>query len=246
MLKPKIVNLLVKKCQRPKEKICAKNLKSTRVCGKLVDQSIKTSHEGQELWMSYVKNLTFHQAVSKKQLHSLRTALTREVKKEITEGHQSRWKFYTALTYMKDDVRSLKVKTENKTKLLFHDAEKFFVCSTISRFQFRYQLVVNLSLSSYKAIQFLTWTFRFLLRGCWASSSSKKINPRVAIARFLQKPSTSTILFADKKHAVDQSQRRIFLISRNLQDRNLLRDKLRSKVVLWELTGNNALQLSTQ
>ena len=66
--------------------------------------------------MSYVKNLTFHQAVSKKQLHSLRTALTREVKKETTEGHQSRWKFYTALTYMKDDVRSLKVKTENKTK----------------------------------------------------------------------------------------------------------------------------------
>ena len=96
--------------------------------------------------MSYVKNLTFHQAVSKKQLHSLRTALIREVKKETTEGHQSRWKFYTALTYMKDDVRSLKVKTENKTKLLFHHAEKFFLCSTISRFQFRYQLVVNLSL----------------------------------------------------------------------------------------------------
>ena len=35
------------------------------VCGKLVDHSIKTSHKGQELWMSYVKNLTFHQAVSK-------------------------------------------------------------------------------------------------------------------------------------------------------------------------------------
>ena len=82
----------------------------------------------------------------KKQLHSLRTALTREVKKETTEGHQSRWKFYTALTYMKDDVCSLKVKTENKTKLLFHHAEKFFVCSTISRFQFRNKLVVNLSL----------------------------------------------------------------------------------------------------
>ena len=65
MLKPKIVNLLVKKCHRPKEKICAKNLKSTHVCEKLVDQSIKTSQEGQELWMSYVKNLTFHQAVSK-------------------------------------------------------------------------------------------------------------------------------------------------------------------------------------
>ena len=51
--------LLVKKCPRPKEKICAKNLKSTHVCRKLVDQSIKTSHAGQELWMSYVKNLTF-------------------------------------------------------------------------------------------------------------------------------------------------------------------------------------------
>ena len=37
MLRPKIVNLLVKKCQRPKEKICAKNLKSTHVCRKLVD-----------------------------------------------------------------------------------------------------------------------------------------------------------------------------------------------------------------
>ena len=72
--------------------------------------------------------------------------MTREVKKETTEGHQSRWKFYTALTYMNDDVRSLKVKTENKTKLLFHHVEKFFVCSTIPRFQFRYQLVVNLSL----------------------------------------------------------------------------------------------------
>ena len=65
MLRPKIVNLLVKKCQRPKEKICAKNLKSTHVCGKLVDQSIKTSHGGQELWISYVKTLTFHQTVLK-------------------------------------------------------------------------------------------------------------------------------------------------------------------------------------
>ena len=66
MLRLKIVNLLVKKCQRLKEKICAKNLKSTHVCGKLVDQSIKTSHAGQELWMSYVKKLTFHQTVFKK------------------------------------------------------------------------------------------------------------------------------------------------------------------------------------
>ena len=49
----------------------------------------------------------------KKQLHSLRTALTREVKKETTEGQQSRWKFYTALSYMKDDVvRSLKAKED--------------------------------------------------------------------------------------------------------------------------------------
>ena len=51
----------------------------------------------------------------KKQLHSLRTALTREVKKETTEGQQSRWKFYTALSYMKDDVvRSLKAKEETE------------------------------------------------------------------------------------------------------------------------------------
>ena len=70
----------------------------------------------------------------KKQLHSLRTALTREVKKETTEGQQLRCKFYTALSYMKDDVCSLKVKTENKTKLLFHHVEKFFVCSMIARF----------------------------------------------------------------------------------------------------------------
>ena len=89
MLRPKIVNLLVKKCQRPKKTICAKNLKSTHVCGKLVDQSIKTSHGGQELWMSYVKNLTFHLTVLKKQIHSFRTALTREVEKETTEGQQA-------------------------------------------------------------------------------------------------------------------------------------------------------------
>ena len=66
MLRLKIVNLLVKKCQRPKEKICAKNLKSTHVCWKLVDQSIKTSHGGQELWVSYVKKVTFHQTALKK------------------------------------------------------------------------------------------------------------------------------------------------------------------------------------
>ena len=82
MLRPKIVNLLVKKCQRPKEKICGKNLKSTHVCGKLVDQSIKTSHGGQELWIHelYQKfNISLN--CRKKQLHSLRTALTREVQK---------------------------------------------------------------------------------------------------------------------------------------------------------------------
>ena len=55
MLRPKIVNLLVTKCHRPKEKICAKNLKSTLVCGKLVDQSIKTSHGGQELWARFLE-----------------------------------------------------------------------------------------------------------------------------------------------------------------------------------------------
>ena len=36
-----------------KEKIYAKNLKSTHACGKLVEQIIKT-----ELWMSFVKNLS--------------------------------------------------------------------------------------------------------------------------------------------------------------------------------------------
>ena len=88
--------------------------------------------------------------------------------------------------------------------------------------------------------------FGFFYRVCWASSSSKKINPRAAIARFLQKPSTSAILFADKEHTIDQSQPRIFLISRNLQHWNLLRDKLRAKVVIRELIGNNAFQLATQ
>ena len=90
--------------------------------------------------MSYVKNLTFHQTVLK-QLHSLRTALTREVKKETTDGQQ--------------------------------------------------------------AICLLT-----------------------------------------QKHTVDQSQRTIFLKSRNLQHRNLLRDKLRAKMVirpttLFNLQRNN-------
>ena len=39
------------KMSEAQKKICAKNLKSTHVSGKLVDQSIKTSHGGQELWM---------------------------------------------------------------------------------------------------------------------------------------------------------------------------------------------------
>ena len=60
----------------------------------------------------------------RKQLHSPRTARTREVIKENTEGQQSRWKFYTALAYMKDDVLcSLKAKektewTEEETEQL--------------------------------------------------------------------------------------------------------------------------------
>ena len=53
------------KMSEAQRKDLCKELESTHVCGKLVDQSVKTSHEGQELWMSYVKNLTFHQAISK-------------------------------------------------------------------------------------------------------------------------------------------------------------------------------------
>ena len=70
------------KMSEAQRKICAKNLKSTHVCGKLVDQSIKTSHGGQELWIHelYQKfNISLN--CRKKQLHSLRTALTREVQK---------------------------------------------------------------------------------------------------------------------------------------------------------------------
>ena len=47
------------KMPKVRRKDLCKELKSTHVCRKLVDQSIKTSHAGQELWMSYVKNLTF-------------------------------------------------------------------------------------------------------------------------------------------------------------------------------------------
>ena len=47
-----------------------------------------------------------------------------------------------------------------------------------------------------------------------------------------------------QKHTVDQSQRMIFFKSRNLQHRNLLRDKLRAKMVirataLFNLQRNN-------
>ena len=54
-----------KKCQRPKETIYAKNLKSTHACEKPVEQIIKTSTRGQEFWMSYVKYVSFHQTVIK-------------------------------------------------------------------------------------------------------------------------------------------------------------------------------------
>ena len=47
-----------------------KELESTHVCWKLVDQSIKTSHGGQELWVSYVKKLTFHQTALKKKSYT--------------------------------------------------------------------------------------------------------------------------------------------------------------------------------
>ena len=90
ILRPRIVNLLVKKCQRPKEKTCAKNLKSTHVCGKLVDQSIITSYGGQELWIHELyKKFNISLNCRKKQLHSLRTTLTKEVQKENTEGQQA-------------------------------------------------------------------------------------------------------------------------------------------------------------
>lgn len=46
----------------------------------------------------------------KKIMHSLRTGLNREVKREM-EGQPVRWKFFNALSYMKDDIfKSLKVR----------------------------------------------------------------------------------------------------------------------------------------
>ena len=74
----------------------------------------------------------------------------------------------------------------------------------------------------------------------------KKLTQGWLSLTFYKSPARPPFCLLTKKHAVDQSQRRICLISRNLQDRNLLRDKLRAKVVIWELTGNNAFQLATQ
>ena len=55
-----------------------------------MDQSIKTSHGGQELWIHELyKKFNISLDCRKKQLHSLRTALTKEVQKENTEGHQA-------------------------------------------------------------------------------------------------------------------------------------------------------------
>ena len=46
----------------------------------------------------------------KQQLHSVRTALTREIKNE-NKGQKSEWKFYETVSFMKEDiVRSQKVK----------------------------------------------------------------------------------------------------------------------------------------
>ena len=65
------------KMSEAQRKDLCKELESTHVYGKLVDPNIKTSHGGQEIWMSYVKKLTFHQTVFKKKLHSLRRVLER-------------------------------------------------------------------------------------------------------------------------------------------------------------------------
>ena len=61
---------------------------------------------------------------------------------------------------------------------------------------------------------------------------------------FYESPARLPFCLLTRKHAVDQSQRRSFLISYNLQHRNLLRDKLRAKVVirattLFNLQRNN-------
>ena len=43
-----------KMSQAQRKDLC-KELESTLVCGKLVDQSIKTSHGGQELWARFLE-----------------------------------------------------------------------------------------------------------------------------------------------------------------------------------------------
>ena len=60
----------------------------------------------------------------KRQLHTVRTALAREIKKE-SDWQKSRWKFFDSLSYMKEDVlRSLRAAkeenewTENETEQL--------------------------------------------------------------------------------------------------------------------------------
>ena len=58
---------------------------------------------------------------------------------------------------------------------------------------------------------------------------------RLSLA-FYESPARLSICLLTQKHAVDQSQRMIFLISCNLQHRNLLRDKLRAKVVIRATT----------
>jgi len=50
----------------------------------------------------------------KRQLHTARTSLAREIKKE-SDGQKSKWKFFETLHYMKEDVlRSLRAKEESE------------------------------------------------------------------------------------------------------------------------------------
>jgi len=74
----------------------------------------------------------------------------------------------------------------------------------------------------------------------------KKLTQGRLLLAFYESPARPPFCLLTKKRTVDQSQHRIFLISRNVQHRNLLHDKLRAKVVIWELTGNNTFQLATQ
>ena len=54
------------------------------------------------------------QSYLKRQLHTLKTLLLHEIKKE-NEGHVSKWKFYETVKYIKEDVLcSLKSKEENE------------------------------------------------------------------------------------------------------------------------------------